>query len=82
MKPASPRCYFVADLVEILRMSRSSFYRALAAGELPFLEELRPRIGNKPRYRADLVDKYLTGSWKPAPIAAAPNRRRFFRKVG
>lgn len=64
----------------MLRLSRSTFYEALAAGQLPFLEELRPRIGGRPRYRADLVDRYLAGAWKPAPVAVPG--RRYFKKAG
>jgi hypothetical protein len=34
------------------------------AGGLPFIEELRPRLGrNRPRFRADLIDRYLAGQW-------------------
>ena len=80
MRPpaGAPRCYTVPDLLLMLRLSRSSFYRELAAGHLPFLEELRPRIGGRPRYRADLVDRYLAGAWRPAPVAVPG--RRYFKK--
>jgi hypothetical protein len=76
----APRCYTVAELLVILHLSRSSFDEARAAGRLPFLEELRPRIGRKIRYRADLVDRYLAGAWKPAPVAVPG--RRYFKKAG
>lgn len=40
---------------------------------MPFLEELLPRMG-APRYRADLVDRYLAGQWMQQ--AAALRRAR------
>ena len=80
MSAPGPGCYTVADLCERLHLSRSSFYEARNAGRLPFLEELRPRIGRVIRYRADLVDRYLAGAWKPAPVAVPG--RRYFRKAG
>jgi excisionase family DNA binding protein len=76
----TPGCYTVAEVCELLQLAPSSFYEARAAGRLPFLEELRPRIGKKIRYRADLVDRYLAGAWKPAPVAVPG--RRYFRKAG
>jgi len=76
----TPGCYTIAQLLERLQMSRSVFYREHRAGRLPFLEELRPRIGGTPRYRADLVDRYLAGAWKPAPVAVPG--RRYFKKAG
>jgi hypothetical protein len=57
------RCYTVAQILERLQMSRRTFARQRKAGALPFLEELRPRLGRRPRYRAELVDQYLTGEW-------------------
>lgn len=59
----SPRCYTVAQLLELLTLPRSTFFDLKARGALPFLEELRPRIGRSARYRADLVDRYLAGQW-------------------
>jgi len=76
----TPGCYTIADLLALLQISRTSFYREHRAGRLPFLEELRPRIGASPRYRADLVDRYLAGAWKPAPVAVPG--RRYFKKAG
>jgi len=58
---APPRCYTVADLLSMLQLSRSVFFMLKSTGQLPFLEELRPRIGRKLRFRADLVDRYLAG---------------------
>ena len=57
------RCYLIPDLLVRLQMSLRTFTRQRKAGALPFLEELRPRIGRRPRYRADLVDRYLAGEW-------------------
>jgi hypothetical protein len=57
------RCYLVAEVCQKLQLSRRTFARQRKAGALPFLEELRPRIGRRPRYRADLVDQYLAGEW-------------------
>ena len=58
----SPHCYTVAQVRAALQLSRNRFYVLKAAGKLPFLEELQPRLGH-PRYRADLVDRYLAGEW-------------------
>lgn len=55
------RCYTVAELLTKLSMPRSTFFDLKASGQLPFLEELRPRLGKRIRYRADLVDRYLDG---------------------
>jgi len=57
------RCYTVPELLTALQLSRSRFYVLLAQGQLPFLEELQPRIGGRRRYRAELVDRYLAGQW-------------------
>jgi len=57
------RCYTVAQLLVLLQMPKATFERLRAARQLPFLQELRPRVGRLRRYRADLVDKYLAGQW-------------------
>ena len=62
-------CYTVSDIVAKLQIPRASFYALKAQGRLPFLEELKPRLGRIRRYRADLVDRYLTGEYK-APVKA------------
>lgn len=62
-----PRCYIVPQLLEKLVLSRSTFFDLLHRGELPFLEEIKPRIGRRARYRADLVDRYLENQWRPRP---------------
>ncbi len=67
------RCYTVAQLLDLLTMPRRTFFTLKAQHRLPFLEELRPRIGRRIRYRADLVDRYLAGQWRPAQ-AASPRK--------
>jgi hypothetical protein len=62
------RCYTVAEVREKLQMTKTTFTRLKGAGLLPFLEELRPRLGRRVRYRADLVDRYLRGDWQAAPV--------------
>ena len=73
---SGPRCYLIPELLERLQISRRQFEKNRAAGLLPFLEELQPRIG-RPRYRADLVDAYFAGTFRRPMLAA---RVRTFRK--
>jgi excisionase family DNA binding protein len=68
-------CYTVADLVAILKISRRAFYKLWKNGELPFLEELKPRIGRRARFRADLVDRWL-------PLWKRPTQRTRRRRSG
>lgn len=72
----SPRCYTVAQLlsVDLLNMPRRTFFTLKRAGQLPFLVELKPRLGRRIRYRADLVDRYLAGEWGQ-PRSFASHRR-------
>lgn len=58
------RCYTVIEILAKLQMPKTTFTTLKRAGKLPFLEELRPRLGRRARYRADLVDQYLRGEWK------------------
>lgn len=60
---SAPRCYTLAQVLDLLQLPRRSFYDLKAQGALPFLEELKPRVGRLIRYRADLVDRYLAGQW-------------------
>ena len=60
------RFYTVPDLLDLLDLPASTFKDLRRRGRLPFLEELLPRIGKHPRYRRDLVDRYLAGQW-PQP---------------
>jgi hypothetical protein len=56
------RVYTLPEVLALLKLSRTAFYRHQRAGKLPFLEELQPRYG-PPRYRADLIDRYTAGRW-------------------
>jgi len=69
MTGPSPRCYTLKQLLspELLNMPRRTFFTLRKAGELPFLEELQPRVGRCMRFRADLVDRYLSGQWRHQP---------------
>lgn len=58
-----PGAYTVTQVCERIAMGRSTFYRLKDAGELPFLEEVQPRLGKRPRYRADLVEQYVSGTF-------------------
>jgi hypothetical protein len=69
----SAHCYTVAEVLDKLQMTERTFQRLRKAGALPFLEELKPRLGRRPRYRADLVDRYLDGQWQ-RPMAFARAR--------
>lgn len=59
------RTYTIAQLlsVEFLNMNRRTFFRLRRNGKMPFLQELKPRLGFIVRFRADLVDRYLAGEW-------------------
>lgn len=71
---AEPRCYTMPELLEKLQMPERTFFTLKLAGKLPFLEELKPRLGRRVRYRADLVDRYLAGEWGQARTFAAHRR--------
>ena len=58
------RCYTAADVRQLLNMPKSTFNDFRRRGRLPFLEEIKPRIGRTARYRADLVDDYLSNRWR------------------
>jgi excisionase family DNA binding protein len=58
-EPTALRCYTVDQVCELLQLRRSTFYDLLRRGQLPFLDELKPRLGRLRRFRADLVDRYL-----------------------
>jgi hypothetical protein len=76
-----PRCYTTAQLLDVLAMPRRTFFTLKAAHKLPFLEELKPRIGRCARYRADLVDRYLAGQWRLSRLPERPIMARAL-KVG
>lgn len=73
---STPRCYTVAQLlgVDLLNMPRRTFFTLKAAGKLPFLQEIEPRLGRRIRYRAEPVDRYLAGQWGQ-PRSFASHRR-------
>lgn len=60
---SEPRCYTLDEVCARLKMPKRTFARLRAQGRLPCLEELRPRLGRRIRYRADLIDAYLRGDW-------------------
>lgn len=70
----STRCYTKAEVRALLKMSRTTFERNRAAGQMPFLEELKPRIARIVRYRADLIDRYLAGEWGRAAVTFGRRR--------
>jgi predicted DNA-binding transcriptional regulator AlpA len=65
MNAGPDRCYDVPEILAKLGMPERTFYRLRTLGQLPFLEELSPRLGRRRRYRADLVDAYLRNEWQP-----------------
>jgi hypothetical protein len=68
------RCYTIGELLQKLQMTPTTFKRLRKAGRLPFLEELRPRLGRRVRYRAAPVDRYFEGQWGQ-PRAFSSHRR-------
>lgn len=68
---SAPRCYTVPQLLQLLQIPRATFFQLKKTHGLPFLEELKPRLGRSARYRADLVDRYLAGEWgRPRSFAS------------
>jgi len=57
------RCYTLQQVLKLLQMNARTFRDLRRLGKLPFLEELKPRLGRHPRYRADLLDRYLANLW-------------------
>jgi hypothetical protein len=68
------RCYTIAQVREKLQLSKTTFARLRANGQLPFLEELRPRLGRMIRYRAKPIDDYLSGQWRQSRFFASARR--------
>ncbi len=56
------RLYTAPEVRALLKMPLRTWYRALAQGDLPFLEELQPRTRPR-RYKAEPIDRYLAGQW-------------------
>lgn len=71
---APPKCYTTEQVLALLQMKISTFVMLKRTRKLPFLEELKPRLGKRARYRADLVDRYLAGAWGQ-PRAFSSHRR-------
>lgn len=65
---SAARCYTTAQILDLLHMTRSTFFELKRQGRLPFLEELRPRLGRIARYRADRIDAYLAGKFQPVLV--------------
>jgi predicted site-specific integrase-resolvase len=63
-----PRCYTIAQILDRLQIPRRTFFTLRKAGKIKCLEELKPRIGRRVRYRADLVDRYLENEWRPRAV--------------
>jgi len=70
------RCYTVPEILSKLQMPKATFMTLKRDGKLPFLEELRPRLGRRVRYRADLVDRYLRGEWGEPAYGFGRRQRR------
>ncbi len=80
MSSEGPRSYLQPELLVKLQMPKSTFNDLKRQGKLPFLEELKPRLGKHARYRADLVDRYLAGEWgRPRLLSSAFGRKRASR---
>lgn len=75
------RCYTIEQLlsVDMLNMARRTFYDLRRASKLPFLVELKPRLGRVIRYRAEPVDQWLDGQWNQ-PRAFSSARRLSARR--
>ncbi len=67
------RAYTVNQICERLSLPRRTFFHLRLHGRLPFLEEITPRLGRVLRYRADLVDRYVSGQWRD--LSHAPKSR-------
>jgi Helix-turn-helix domain len=82
MTTPTPRCYTVPEVLEKLQMAKTTFATLKRAGKLPFLEELRPRLGRRVRYRADLIDRYLRGEWGRSRYDSVLEQARSKRRSG
>ncbi len=65
-----PGAYTTAQVCQRISMRRTTFYALKAAGELPFLEEVQPRLGRIVRYRADLVEQYVANQFAREAVHA------------
>lgn len=55
--------YTIAQVLDRLSMKRRTFFRLRDQGHMPFLEEVKPRLGLLIRYRADLIDSYVANTF-------------------
>jgi len=56
----TPRCYSRPEVLALLRISAPTFHRQRKAGRLWFIQEI-PSPFRRKLYRADLIDRYLSG---------------------
>lgn len=70
------RCYFIPQVLDLLQLTPTTFKRLRSEGKLPFLEEMRPRLGRRVRYRAEPVDRYLAGEWGRPSLVFGGRRAR------
>lgn len=68
------RCYTIAQILALLQIPRRTFFELRKAGKIACLEELKPRIGRRVRYRADLIDRYLDNEWHRPRAVASPRK--------
>jgi hypothetical protein len=70
------RAYTRRQVIALLQLEWRTFERLHAAGALPYVEELQPSPPNNKRYRADLLDRYLSGEWGTSRLLSAHKRGR------
>jgi hypothetical protein len=64
-------------VLALLQLEPRTFERACEAGELAgIVEELQPSLPNNKRYRADLLDRYLSGETGTSRLLSAHKRGR------
>jgi len=73
-----PRCYTLPQVCDRLQVPARTFRELWKTGRYPFLEEVLPRFGKRIRFRADLIDRYVSGQWRStaAPLHVAGGRSR------
>jgi hypothetical protein len=57
------RCYTTAQVLDRLQLRPSTFRDLKRAGQLPWVQEIVPRMGRTRRYKAEPIDRYLAGLW-------------------
>jgi len=68
------RCYTRRQVIALLQLERRTFERLRKAGALPYVVELQPVIPNNKRYRADVLDRYLSGDYGTSQLLSAHKR--------